>query len=195
MNFKSSHRDSIDFFVLFWDRVPLCSLGYLGAPSVEQAIDSWASVSLRSTRLKACATTGWPAFLFFFFFLIFAVLMKARTGAWNQARWLTPITPAVRRLRQRLGSIVTPILRGGGGHRGGSWTFLCTPVTPPNREVKAERSGLQGDLQLHKCLRLGDWRDGSVVVKWLIFQGSWVQFPATTWWLTTICNEIQCPPL
>jgi hypothetical protein len=28
------------------------------------------------------------------------------------------------------------------------------------------------------------WRDGS-----------WVQFPATTWWLTTICNGIRCTPL
>jgi hypothetical protein len=27
----------------------------------------------------------------------------------------------------------------------------------------------------------------------LLFQRSWVQFPATTWWLTTICNGIWCP--
>jgi hypothetical protein len=35
--------------------------------------------------------------------------------------------------------------------------------------------------------------------KWLrvhlLFQRSWVQFPATTWWLTTICHEIRCPLL
>jgi hypothetical protein len=30
---------------------------------------------------------------------------------------------------------------------------------------------------------------------WLFFQRSWVQFPATTWWLTTICNGIWCPLL
>ena len=37
------------------------------------------------------------------------------------------------------------------------------------------------------------WRDGSVVKCWLLFQRSWVQFPAITWWLTAICNEIWCP--
>jgi hypothetical protein len=30
---------------------------------------------------------------------------------------------------------------------------------------------------------------------WLLFQRSWVQIPATTWWLTTICNEIRWPLL
>jgi hypothetical protein len=35
----------------------------------------------------------------------------------------------------------------------------------------------------------GDWRDGSVVKN---IDCSWVQFPATTWWFTTICNGIQC---
>jgi len=29
----------------------------------------------------------------------------------------------------------------------------------------------------------------------LFFQRSWVQFPVTTRWLTTICNEIECPLL
>ena len=29
----------------------------------------------------------------------------------------------------------------------------------------------------------------------LLFQRSWVQFPATTWWLTTICNKIWRPLL
>jgi hypothetical protein len=29
---------------------------------------------------------------------------------------------------------------------------------------------------------------------WLLFQRSWVQIPATTWWLTTTHNEIWCPP-
>jgi hypothetical protein len=35
------------------------------------------------------------------------------------------------------------------------------------------------------------WRDGSAVksIDWL-FQRSRVQIPATTWWLTTIHNEI-----
>ena len=28
---------------------------------------------------------------------------------------------------------------------------------------------------------------------WLLFQRTWVQFPATTWWLTTICNGVWCP--
>jgi hypothetical protein len=32
-----------------------------------------------------------------------------------------------------------------------------------------------------------------VMAHWLLFQRSWVQFPATTWWLTTICNGIRCP--
>jgi len=40
------------------------------------------------------------------------------------------------------------------------------------------------------------WRDGSAVKSTrLLFQRSWVQFPATTWWLTTICKEIWCPLL
>jgi hypothetical protein len=30
---------------------------------------------------------------------------------------------------------------------------------------------------------------------WLLFWRSCVQFPATTWWLTTICNGIWCPLL
>jgi hypothetical protein len=30
---------------------------------------------------------------------------------------------------------------------------------------------------------------------WLLFQRSWVQFPATTWWLTTICSRVWCPLL
>jgi hypothetical protein len=29
----------------------------------------------------------------------------------------------------------------------------------------------------------------------LLFQKSWLQFPATTWRLTTTCNRIQCPLL
>ena len=37
------------------------------------------------------------------------------------------------------------------------------------------------------------WLRGSE--HWLLFQRSWVQFPATTWWLTAICNEIWCPLL
>ena len=40
------------------------------------------------------------------------------------------------------------------------------------------------------------WRDGSAVksTDWL-FRRSRVQIPATTWWLTTIHNEIWCPLL
>jgi hypothetical protein len=36
------------------------------------------------------------------------------------------------------------------------------------------------------------WRDGSAgkSTHWLLFPRSWVQIPATTWWLTTIYNEI-----
>jgi hypothetical protein len=41
----------------------------------------------------------------------------------------------------------------------------------------------------------GGWRDGSVVKNTNFFQRSWVQFPATTWWLTTICNGLWCPLL
>jgi hypothetical protein len=48
------------------------------------------------------------------------------------------------------------------------------------------------------CLKiiLG-WKDGSAVksTHWLLFQRPPVQFPATTWWLTTICNGIRCPLL
>jgi hypothetical protein len=41
---------------------------------------------------------------------------------------------------------------------------------------------------------LRGWRDDSVVKSTeLLFWRSWVQIPATTRWLTTICNEIGCP--
>jgi hypothetical protein len=35
----------------------------------------------------------------------------------------------------------------------------------------------------------------SSLEQWLLFQRSWVQVPATTWWLTTICKGIWCPLL
>jgi hypothetical protein len=46
---------------------------------------------------------------------------------------------------------------------------------------------------LYKVPGLERWLRG--LEHWLLFQRSWVQFPATTWWLTTICNEIWCPLL
>jgi hypothetical protein len=41
------------------------------------------------------------------------------------------------------------------------------------------------------------WRDGSekALVSASHFQRSWLQFPATTWWFTTIYNGIWCPLL
>jgi hypothetical protein len=39
-----------------------------------------------------------------------------------------------------------------------------------------------------KVERLGRERELSGEEHWLLFQRSSVQFPATTWWLTTICN-------
>jgi hypothetical protein len=45
-------------------------------------------------------------------------------------------------------------------------------------------------------VELGGWWDGSVGKStWLLFQRSGVQIPATTWWLTTICNKIWLPLL
>ena len=42
----------------------------------------------------------------------------------------------------------------------------------------------------------GGWRDGSAVKSpGCSSRGSRVQFPATTWWLTTIYSEIWCPLL
>jgi hypothetical protein len=37
--------------------------------------------------------------------------------------------------------------------------------------------------------------NGSVVKSWLFFPRSWVQFPATAWWFTTICNGMLYPLL
>jgi hypothetical protein len=43
---------------------------------------------------------------------------------------------------------------------------------------------------------LRGWWDGSVGKSTrLLFRRSGVQIPATTWWLTTICNEIWLPLL
>jgi hypothetical protein len=43
---------------------------------------------------------------------------------------------------------------------------------------------------------MSGWWDGLVGKStWLLFQSSRVQIPATTWWLTTICNEIWLPLL
>jgi hypothetical protein len=50
----------------------------------------------------------------------------------------------------------------------------------------------EGSPKLYKKAIWG-WRHGSEVKSTdCFFQRSWVQFPATTWWLTTICNGIQC---
>jgi hypothetical protein len=44
--------------------------------------------------------------------------------------------------------------------------------------------------QEHSSLGLERWPSG--LKHWLLLQRSWVQFPATTWCLTTICNGIWC---
>jgi hypothetical protein len=46
----------------------------------------------------------------------------------------------------------------------------------------------------HKNLRVWGWREGSVV-KSTDCSSRGPEFPATTWWLTTTCNGIQCPLL
>jgi len=67
--------------------------------------------------------------------------------------------------------------------------------TPPLLvELKAGTTTLEIILAIPQ--KIGGWRDGSVVKSTrLLFQSSWVQFPATIWWLTAICKEIQCPLL
>jgi hypothetical protein len=46
-----------------------------------------------------------------------------------------------------------------------------------------------------KMLPQLEWWEAVRKNHWLLFQRSWVHFPATTWWLTTICNGIWCPLL
>jgi hypothetical protein len=46
---------------------------------------------------------------------------------------------------------------------------------------------------LRKYQGLERWLSG--YEHWLLFQRSWFQILATTWWLTTIRNEIWCPLL
>jgi hypothetical protein len=51
-------------------------------------------------------------------------------------------------------------------------------------------------LQILDKSKLVGWWDGSVGKSTrLLFRRSEVQIPATTWWLTTICNEIWLPLL
>jgi hypothetical protein len=51
-----------------------------------------------------------------------------------------------------------------------------------NFQMKNGFSGLE---------RMAQWLRST----FLLFWRSWVQIPATTWWLTTICNEIWLPLL
>jgi hypothetical protein len=48
---------------------------------------------------------------------------------------------------------------------------------------------------IHQDCIIGLERWLSAQEHWLFFQRSWVQFPATTWWLTTICNGVWYPLL
>jgi hypothetical protein len=56
--------------------------------------------------------------------------------------------------------------------------------------------GLPSLLCIHKKKLQGGWWDGSVGKSTrLFFRRSRVQIPATTWWLTAICNKIWLPLL
>jgi len=80
------------------------------------------------------------------------------------------------------------------------WLFLITALIQIAFEMVS-------NLSFYKTIKLSDGlskcllRNGKQgLERWLsgkehrlLFQRSWVQFPATTWWLTAICNEIWWP--
>ena len=70
-------------FYLFPDRVSLCSLGYPGAHSVDQAGLELRNLPFSASQvlgLKACATTARLIFIFIFLFLGFFVCLFFETG-------------------------------------------------------------------------------------------------------------------
>jgi hypothetical protein len=67
------------------------------------------------------------------------------------------------------------------GDTAATWPHLISLLDRDNRYLKTPAMG---------------WWDGSVGKSTrLLFWRSRVQIPATTWWLTTIPNEIWCPLL
>ena len=68
---------------------------------------------------------------------------------------------------------------------------LCALVMDAFSSYLATDVTLNTCFVLKECLRAGEMTQQ---VR-LLFQRSWVQFPATTWWFTTISNGIRCPLL
>jgi hypothetical protein len=57
MKFNLVNKTFFFFFLVFWDRVPLCSPGCPGTHSVETRLASNSEIHLPLLGLKACATT------------------------------------------------------------------------------------------------------------------------------------------
>jgi hypothetical protein len=64
-----------------------------------------------------------------------------------------------------------------------------------NAHRLTEHSKRQGEYSLYKWANWAGEMAQQVRAHWLLFWRSWVQIPATTLGLTTICNEIWCPLL
>ena len=80
-------------------------------------------------------------------------------------------------LNRALHPLVTSAVRKSGQDAAVLPRFITSDSLPPSFKVPQHQAG-----------------DGSVKsLLWLLFQRSWVEFLATTWWPTTICNVIWCP--
>ena len=74
---------------------------------------------------------------------------------------------------------------GGGGREAGQSLKLIGQCLPKSVGISYIEK------PFHKKMMWRGWRDGSEVNRtgWLLFQKSWIQFPAPTWWLTITYNS------
>jgi hypothetical protein len=170
-------------FPLCWSKVSLCGPGTQRAslPCPWKCWDTSVSHYAQRTMLSphlACINYHYvlshhptsmhiwyplvPCCLFFFFLRIQWVSLEVFTGAWTPYQWLSHWRKCLLFLPSAWVLVVDNTLW--------NWNRVC--------------------LLLEEYLGLERWLSSEE--HWLPFQRSWVQIPATTWWLTTICNEIWC---
>jgi hypothetical protein len=83
-------------------------------------------------------------------------------------------------------------------HKTWFWSMSRNTILLPRRDMRYGHGLISAREKQtvhvrNKLQGLERWLSG--YEHWLLFQRSWVQFPATTWWLTTICNVLWCPLL
>jgi hypothetical protein len=107
----------------------------------------------------------------------------AKTWMLSRAWWRTPLIPALGRQRQ-----ADFWVRGQPGLQSelqDSQSYTEKPCLEKKQKTNKQTK------KRHEC-----WRDGSVVKSTdCPSKRSWVQFPVTPWWLTTVCNGIWYPLL